>query len=118
MNAISFKPQVESDAPLDPGFTPTEFNVLILPDIVEEKTKGGIILPGSTKDAEQHAAQRGLLVDVSPVAFTYETWPQGSEPPQKGQRVVTGRHVGIRLEGRDGRQYWLCKDKDIAGVES
>lgn len=99
----------------DPGLYPVEFNVLILPEPVEEK-KGSIILPDQVKEMDKSAQTRGRLVAVSPVAFDYAEWPEGSRRPAPGDEVWFGKYAGVLVTGRDGREYRLCKDRDVGAV--
>jgi hypothetical protein len=65
----------------DPGFRPSEYNVVVIPEATEEVTKGGIILSTSTKEKEDMASVRGRLVAASPLAFSYsDDWPEGTKP--------------------------------------
>jgi len=98
------------------GIEPTEFNVLLVPDKVEEVSKGGILIPDLTKDRMQAAAVTGTLIAASPLAFTYERWPEGTTPPQPGDRVAYQKFAGMKIKGLDGEEYTLAKDKDIAAV--
>ena len=104
--------------PNNSGIHPTEFNVLIVPDKVDEfiTTSSGIkfLKPVDTVDKEQMAAVSGTLIAVSPLAFGYERWPDGSSPPKVGQRVVYAKYSGMRFQGKDNVTYILMKDKDIA----
>lgn len=96
------------------GIYPTEYNVLVLPDPVEEKTKGGIILSDVTKEADKHAAVKGTLIAVSKLAFTYEDAPDWVHyKPKPGQKVLIARYGGNLFKGNDGKEYRLLKDKDI-----
>lgn len=96
------------------GIYPTEYNVLVLPDPVEEKTKGGIIRPDTTLEADKHAAVEGTLVAVSHLAFTYEDAPEWARyKPKPGQKVLIARYGGNLFKGKDGKDYRLLKDKDI-----
>lgn len=99
------------------GVYPTEYKVLVAPKSVEEKTAGGIILPDSTKERDQFAQQEGTLIAVSPLAFTYDGWA-GCEgmKPEPGDRVLFARYAGATIKGKDGKEYRLCNDKDIAAV--
>ena len=45
------------------GITPLDVRVLVLPDPVEEKTKGGIFLPEAHQERE-HAKLRAIGFDV------------------------------------------------------
>lgn len=98
------------------GIKPIEFNVLVKQDAVQEKTEGGLFLAEESKDRERHAETRGVLVAVSPMAFTYDDWPEGEEPPKPGAKVIFARHAGTFVEGVDGEEYRVLKDKDVVGV--
>lgn len=101
------------------GIRPQEFNVLVKPKQVEEKTAGGLHLPKSAIEKDEFGRTEGKLVAVSPMAFTFEgDWPDGreSEKPQIGNEVIFFKYQATELTGRDGDKYWLMKDKDIAGV--
>lgn len=95
------------------GITPADVKVLFLPDPVEEKTKGGIILADTIREKSQYAAIKGTLVEVGPNAFL--EWGDGKRP-QAGQRVVTAQYAGLNIEGADGLKYRLCNDEDIIAV--
>lgn len=100
------------------GIRPSEFNVLVKPDDVEAKTKGGIILPPTKIEKDEFARTEGTLIAISPLAFTFEVWPEGTEDqkPKVGDRVVFSRYQATEVTGKDGAKYWLMKDKAIAGV--
>lgn len=94
---------------------PMEFNVVVELDKVEEKTAGGIILPGSKVDREKLEAEEGTLIAVATHAFTYADWPAGSRQPIVGDRVLVARFAGV-LRERDGRSLKIVKDKDIIAI--
>ncbi|MGE5500696.1 MAG: co-chaperone GroES [Ignavibacteriales bacterium] len=100
----------------NPGFDPVEYNVVIAPEVVEEKTAGGIFLPDAKKEMDELAAVKGRLVSCSPLAFSYDKWPEGSRLPQPGDVVIYAKYGGTLIKGEDGREYRLLKDKDIAAV--
>lgn len=101
------------------GIAPTEFNVLIRPKPVEEKTKGGIILPDDTKEREQFAQLEGTLVEASPLAFTYHDGTVTAfNPPKSGDRVLFAKYAGAVVKGKDGVEYRIIKDKDLTAVLS
>ncbi len=99
-----------------PGLLPTEYNVIIAPAVMPEKTKGNIILADETKDRQSGAMQVGRLVAASPIAFNYDQWPTGSLPPHSGEIVWFARYAGGEFVGADGRTYRIVKDKDIGAV--
>ena len=103
----------------NPGLRPVEYNVIIAPEEVETVTKGGIIIADITKDADQLAQVRGLLVDVSPLGFNYDNWPEEAADmrPKAGDHVLYAKYAaGIDFTGDDGRKYRMIKDKDVAAV--
>ena len=97
----------------DSGYKPLEYKVIVLPDEVEEKTAGGIYLPEVAKEREQNAAIEGLLVDVSPSAFSFD---EQAPKPSVGQKVMFAKFAGMTFKGTDGKQYRLLNDKDIVGA--
>ena len=99
------------------GINPVEYKVLIEPKKVDEKTKGGIIIPDESKDREQFAQMEGALVACSPLAFTYDDW-KNANPPKPGDRVLFAKFAGAKVTGKDGKEYRIVNDKDIAAVLS
>ena len=95
------------------GIEPLEFKVLVTPLDVEQKTSGGIILPETTQDKEQVAQMKGKIEAVSPFAFDYADWGDISKP-KAGDTVIMARYSGITVKGKDGKDYRLINDKDIA----
>jgi chaperonin GroES len=94
---------------------PMEFNVVVELDPVEEKTASGLYLPETKVNRDKLEAEEGTLVAVSPHAFTYADWPEGSRKPQVGDRVLIARFAGIQRD-RDGTSLKIVKDKDIIAV--
>ena len=99
------------------GIVPTEFKVLILPNAVEQVSKGGIILSAQTVDAEKSATIEGELIAVSHLAFTYATEAEwDGKKPAAGQRVIFAKYAGVRHKAKDGQEYLLVNDKDIVAT--
>ena len=102
------------------GIYTCEYKVLIKPIEVEEKTEGGIILPDSVQEQNKHAQVKGELVSVSPLAFTYDEWPDEDRwfehYPTVGDTVLYAKYVGSSVTGVDGVEYRLVNDKDIGAV--
>lgn len=97
------------------GILPTEYNVVVQPKAIEEKTAGGIYLPDQTKERDQFATQEGILIALSEHAFSYEgSW--SGEKPKVGDRVLYAKYCGFAHKGRDGVDYRVIKDKDICAV--
>ena len=98
------------------GVEPTGFMVLVAMAEKERVTAGGIHLPESVASKEEWAREKGRLVAVSPLAFTYAKWPEGARVPAVGDVIYCGRYAGKTIEGRNGRQYQLMTDQDIGAV--
>lgn len=99
------------------GLEPWEFMVLVKPREFEEKI-GSVYLPEEVRDRHQYAVGEGTLVAVSPAAFTYHKWPEGTRLPQPGDTVVFRSYAGYAAEGADGVKYRFMTDKDICGTRS
>lgn len=91
------------------------FNVLVKPKEVEEKI-GNIYIPDQHKDRLAYSITEGELVALSPAAFGYETWPEGTILPKIGDNVTFGKYVGSEVEGNDGVKYRVMEDKEIIAV--
>ena len=99
----------------NPGFIPTEYNVVIAPATIGKQI-GAILIADETRERISDGAQVGRIISVSPVAFNYERWPADAGPPQVGDVVWFARFAGASFEGMDGNTYRIVKDKDIAGI--
>lgn len=100
------------------GWECVEFNCLVKVEEVATKTPGGIIMPDKLIDEKMLASTEATLVAVSPLAFTYETWPEGSAKPQPGERILMAKYAGSPVKGVDGIEYRVIKDKDILAVRN
>lgn len=93
------------------GIQPVEYKVLIKPEVVEERTAGGLYLPDQSKDKEKMAQVKGVLVAIGGNAF--EDW---SGSPKIGDTVYFAKYAGYVVKGEDGEEYRLANDKDIAAI--
>ncbi len=98
------------------GIKPTQYNVVVQPKAVEEKTAGGLFIPEEVKEKEQFAAASGVLVSVSPICFEFEGWPADNPKPKPGDQVIYRKYAGVPQEGVDGNDYRIMKDEDIVAV--
>ena len=96
--------------------TPLEYNCVVRPDPVEEKTKGGLYIPDEVRDRDQAAAEYGTIEAVSPGAFVYEAGGEVidmRDMAKPGARVAFVRYSGAWLEDHGVR---VMKDKDVVAV--
>ncbi len=97
------------------GLRPVEFKVLIKPDDVEEKSKGGILIPEKHVDRQQMAQVKGTLVAFGGRAF--EDWTEDErELLVPGARVYFDIYSGVKLIGADGEEYKLTTDKQVGSL--
>ena len=94
------------------GLVPVEFRVLVKPDVVEEKTAGGIFIPDASRDRQELAQARGTLIASGGRAFE----DFGSPAPTSGDRVWFAKYGGIPIKGADGLMYRLISDKDVGCI--
>lgn len=97
------------------GIEPIEYNVLVKQEKVQDRI-GNVYVPDEHKDREQGAMMKALIVEVSPMAFSFEEWPKDKSTPQAGQWIITRRYAGTEIKGVDGEDYHIVKDKDILAV--
>lgn len=102
------------------GIEPTEFKVLVLQDEVKEtfEKAPSIIRADETKERDKYAAMTGKMIAVSPLAFTYERWPDGARKPRVGDAVVFAKYSGVTVTGSDGVEYRVMEDKDIIAIRT
>lgn len=116
----TYKP-LPSLSETDPGIEVFEFNVLILPRELQEKTAGGIMLPDQARERDDEAGVEGMIISHGEFAFSFEDAtgePQHwRDKPQPGDVAMFARYAGGRnFTGADGRKYRIMKDKEILGV--
>ena len=87
---------------------PEGVKVLVTPDIVEDKTEGGIYLPDSTKEDEKNATTKGTVKAIGPNAdVMFEDGPLNI-----GDYVIYARYGGVLVETDDGDAR-VVNDEDI-----
>jgi len=100
------------------GWKPLEYRILVLPDLVEEKTKGGIILPSSTQDDMQGAKTTATIIGFGAKAFDDGTW---KDIPKVGDKIIIPSYCGYILnseQSKDGKEYRVILDRDILLIKS
>lgn len=99
------------------GINPVQYQVLVKPVEVDEKTAGGIILPEATKEKDDHASDEGKLIAMAAAAFKFDANAEANAP-DVGAHVVFARFAGKRIKGNDGVEYRLMNDKDVIAVRA
>lgn len=83
--------------------------VLVRPDVAEEKTASGIIIPDTAKEKPQ----RGTVVAVGP--GKYENGTKIDLTVKDGDKVLYGKYAGTELS-LDGEDYLIMRESDILGI--
>lgn len=98
---------------------PTGTKVLVKPDTAEEMTSGGLHIPETVREKQQHAITRGHIVSIGPSAEIY-VCEEGDgtgvtkRAAKPGDRCMFVKYAGamFRYEGsRD--EYRILQDVDI-----
>lgn len=93
---------------------PVEYKVLVKLEQIEEKTRGGIIIPDERKDRDQWAQTEAELIAVGGNAF--EDWNSKGPIPVVGDRVLVSKYAGVRPDNNENNPLRLCMDKDICAI--
>lgn len=102
------------------GYSVPEYRILILPDVVEEKTAGGIIIPDSTKDDLQGAKTLATIIDIGEKAFDQGTNRKWKKKPKVGDKILIPSYEGYRLskdQTKDGKEYRIILDRNILAIQ-
>lgn len=109
------------------GIHPCGDRVLIKPDEIEEKTEGGIIIPGTVGELHAMAQSIGTFVAAGPDAYM-DSVTRDSEGriverrgfsqsfAKPGDRVAFAKYGGLQVNGKDGQAYRLMNDVDVTAV--
>ncbi len=94
------------------GKRPFMNRVLVLVDVIEEKTVGGIVIPTSIKDKQDKNREWGTLVAVGA-----DAWEGTQDKCEVGSRVEFSKYGGKYDIGLDGKAYRMLDSHDILAVE-
>lgn len=88
--------------------------ILVLPEVLEEKSEGGIIVKvAGYGDRDQMAQVKGKVISVGNTAYADQVEPWAAV----GDDVVFAKYSGTIYKGKDGKEYRVISDLDIVGVE-
>ncbi len=91
---------------------PVGTRILVKPDVVEEKTKGNILLPPEVRDRMALEAVRGEVIEVGEFAWVELT----KKLVEKGDHVIFAKWGGLIVKDDDGKELRLLNDEDILAV--
>ena len=93
-------------------FIPARHRVLVRPERVEEKTRGGLYVPEHTRERQQAASIRGELVAAGPNAW--KAFDDGRPWADVGDTVIFAKYGGFEVEDEETKtEYRLLNDEDI-----
>lgn len=96
------------------SYTVLQDNVMILRDLIEEKTAGGIILPGTAKEKK---AYTGVVKGVGPGAYHDTTGAFHATTVKVGQRVLFGNRPKSDQEiDVEGERLIVMRERDLIAV--
>jgi chaperonin GroES len=94
---------------------PAGHRVLVKVEEIEEKTKGGILLPKQVADQQTMANIFGTLVAAGPNAW--KAFDTGEPWAKVGDRVAFAKYGGFIIEDPETlEQFRLLNDEDITAV--
>jgi chaperonin GroES len=101
------------------GFSPLGDMVIVLPDVVAPKTRGGVMLTEDKIWEQQESAITGTVVELGESSFikTTEGAPWTGRKPKPGDRVYFQKYAGQIIPGKDGRRYRAMSQACIGAVE-
>ena len=93
------------------------FHVLVRPVSIKEKTKGGILLPNSTKDDMSYLTTIGEVIKIGDLAYNdNEKFPKGPWG-QLGDYVCYAKHAGQKIQYKNVKMILLYDDQVIMKVQ-
>lgn len=91
---------------------PCGHKLVVKPIEVEEKTKGGIILPETVKENEQRNVVKGIITEIG--SQCWKEFSDGKPWAEVGDKIVFARHSGIILKDEeDEKEYRVINDEDV-----
>ena len=95
---------------------PTGYRILIVMPKVDEKTKGGVLLPADMRNREDVASIIGKVVKIGPDAYpdTDAKFSRGAWC-KEGDWVMLSKYSGHRFE-YDGVEMRIVNDDAVIGV--
>jgi chaperonin GroES len=94
---------------------PKGYRILIAAAKVEDRTKGGVIIPDERRDAEETASMIGYVLRVGGEAYADpQRFPSGPWCKQ-GDYIIFRSYSGTRFKV-DGKEFRLINDDTVEAV--
>tara|TARA_R100001510_G_scaffold51000_1_gene50435 strand:- start:200 stop:571 length:372 start_codon:yes stop_codon:yes gene_type:complete len=94
---------------------PKGYRILIADVPVEEKTQGGILLPGSVQEVQRGVCMIGQVVSLGKMAYTREDMVDHEDWCEEGNMVVFSKYAGVRFRVND-HPCRILNDDEIQAV--
>jgi len=110
---------ITDDDQKDPGVLPDlpGYHILVRPISIKETTKGGILLPDSTREDISYLTTVGRVLKLGELAYQDpDKFPNGGWC-KKNDYIAYGKHVGQKLFYKGVRLLLLFDDQVIMKVE-
>jgi|TARA_A100000172_G_scaffold52311_1_gene33078 co-chaperonin GroES (HSP10) len=111
---------ITDDDQRDPGVLPDlpGYHILVRPISIKETTKGGILLPDSTREDISYLTTVGRVLKLGELAYQDpDKFPNGAWC-KKNDYIAYGKHVGQKLFYKGVRLLLLFDDQVIMKVEN
>ena len=93
------------------------FHVLVRPVSVKEKTKGGILLPNSTKEDMSYLTTVGKVIKIGSLAYNdTDKFPKGPWC-KEGDYICYAKHAGQKIQYKEVKMILLYDDQVIMKVQ-
>ena len=93
------------------------FHVLVRPVSIKEKTKGGILLPNSTKDDMSYLTTIGEVIKIGDLAYNdTDKFPKGPWC-KEGDYICYAKHAGQKIQYKEVKMILLYDDQVIMKVQ-
>ena len=118
-NAIKNDMWITEDEVKDPNPLPEipGYHILVRPVSIKGVTKGGIMLPDSTKDDMAYLTTVGRVLSIGDLAYEDENKFPNGDWCQEGDYVCYAKHAGQKLFYKSVRLILLFDDQVICTVE-
>lgn len=94
---------------------PTGYRILVAPKEVEEKTKGGIVIPGERVDKENDASIVFCVLKLGSDAYADKAkFPDGAWC-KEGDWIILSSYAGTRF-GVHGMEFRIINDDTVLAV--
>ena len=93
------------------------FHILVRPVSVKEKTKGGILIPNSTKEDMSYLTTVGKVIKIGNLAYNdTDKFPKGPWC-KEGDYICYAKHAGQKIQYKEVKMILLYDDQVIMKVE-